>query len=68
MTTVDILLLKILATKTYAKSIKEIQEELNMVNINLGIKEVRQRLEKLNSRQLTITGWKKRTKLYAISE
>ncbi|MCC3575240.1 MAG: hypothetical protein JGK30_25945 [Microcoleus sp. PH2017_40_RAT_O_B] len=68
LTTVDILLLKILAQKAYGKSIKEIQAELRLVNINLCQRGIYQRVERLNSRKFTIRGWKKRTMIYAISE
>ncbi|MEG4322693.1 MULTISPECIES: hypothetical protein [unclassified Microcoleus] len=68
MTTVDMLLLKILAQKSYGKNIKEIQNELRLVNINLCKRGIYQRLEKLKSRQLVIGGWKIKTRLYAISE
>ena len=68
MTTIDVLLLKILAQKSYDKNIKEIQEELRLININLCQRGIYQRLEKLKSRELTVRVWKKRTMVYTISE
>ena len=68
MTTIDVLLLKILAQKSYDKNIKEIQEELRLININLCQRGIYQRLEKLKSREITVRRWKKRTMVYTISE
>ncbi|MCC3460007.1 MAG: helix-turn-helix transcriptional regulator [Microcoleus sp. PH2017_27_LUM_O_A] len=66
MSTVDILLLKILNKKTCGKSIREIQNELRTVNINLCQRGIYQRLERMKERQLVARKWEKKTRLYAI--
>ena len=68
MSTIDVLLLKILAKKSCDKNIKEIQNELRLVNVSLCRKGIHQRLERLKSHQLIIGEWKRKARVYAISE
>ena len=68
MTTIDMLLLKILAKKSHSKTIKEIQNELRLINVNSCQRGIYQRLERLKSRQFVITEWKTKARLYTISD
>lgn len=68
MTTIDILMLKILAEKNHEKSVKEIQEKLRDINVNLCQRGIYQRLKRLQSHRLINKECKKQIKLYKISE
>ncbi|MEG4318356.1 MULTISPECIES: hypothetical protein [unclassified Microcoleus] len=68
MNTVNILLLKILAEKTYDKNIKEIQGALKSININICERDIYQRLRRMKSQHLIIAGWKGKIRVYAISD
>jgi DNA-binding PadR family transcriptional regulator len=67
MTTVDILLLKILSESSSQTKIREIYSELNSLEISCCVANIYRRLHNLKSKKLVNTYWEAGNKFYSIS-